>query len=294
MTANDQVGPGLSPVEKAAMKDLWEITQRYEKQMRDELIRECEKIPSMAELMKRMTPEQMEDQNKASRVLTRAAFLEEDWAPLTAQQRQQGAMYASMGIPFADWFEVVSAYQKAIIPLMVKDYVKEPERLAAVLIANNKYLDYAMGVIGDEYLKTKERIIGQQQEAIQELSTPVLQIRDQLLLVPLVGVLDTSRARLLTQQLLSGIRAHRARVVVIDITGVAAVDSKVANHIFQTVAAVKLMGARTIITGLSSDVAEALVALGVDVDRLDTVSDLQGGIEEANRILGVKLVKAES
>jgi rsbT co-antagonist protein RsbR len=121
----------------------------------------------------------------------------------------------------------------------------------------------------------------------------VLQIRDQLLLVPLIGVLDTSRARLLTEQLLTAIRTHRARLVVIDITGVAAVDSKVANHIFQTVAAVKLMGARTIITGVSSDVAEALVALGVNVDRLDTVSDLQGGLDEANRMLGVKLVRNE-
>jgi rsbT co-antagonist protein RsbR len=259
--------------------------------MRDELMREVAKIPSMAELLKRLDAKALEEQEKTNKVLQRAAFLEDDWAPLTANQRQQGAMYASMGIPFVDWFEVVSAFQKALLPLLVRDLGKEPERLGQVLLALSRYIDYAMAVIGDEYLKTKERIIGQQQEAIQELSTPVLQIREQLLLVPLIGVLDTSRARLLTQQLLSAIRTHRARLVVIDITGVAAVDSKVANHIFQTVAAVKLMGARTIITGVSSDVAEALVALGVNVDRLETVSDLQGGMEAANRMLGVKLVK---
>jgi rsbT co-antagonist protein RsbR len=291
MGMGDQMGPQLSAAEKAAFKELWEVFSRHDKVMREGLLREMAKIPSMAELLKRMDPRMMEEQDRASKVLQRAAMVEGDWAPMIANQRQQGAMYASMGIPFIDWFEVVGAFQRQLVPLMVKEYLHQPDRLTGLLGALTRFLDEAMATIGDEYLKTKERIIGQQQEAIQELSTPVLQIRDQLLLVPLVGVLDTSRARLLTQQLLGAIRTHRARLVVIDITGVAAVDSKVANHIFQTVAAVKLMGARAIITGLSSDVAEALVALGVDVDRLDTVSDLQGGLEEANRIMGVKLVK---
>jgi rsbT co-antagonist protein RsbR len=84
----------------------------------------------------------------------------------------------------------------------------------------NAWVDAAMSNIAEEYLKTKERIIAQQQHAIHELSTPVLKLRDRLLLVPLVGILDTQRARLMTEQLLRAVRAHRAKVVVIDITGV--------------------------------------------------------------------------
>ncbi len=79
----------------------------------------------------------------------------------------------------------------------------------------------------------------------------------------------------------------------IDITGVPAVDSKVANHLFQTAAAARLMGAQAVITGLSADVAQALVALGIDVGRLSTVGDLQGGLEEAERILGYRFVPIE-
>jgi rsbT co-antagonist protein RsbR len=149
-----------------------------------------------------------------------------------------------------------------------------------------------MAGIGDAYLAAKERIILQQQQAISELSTPVLQVRDRLLLIPLVGMLDTHRARQVTESLLHAVREHRAKVVVIDITGVAAVDSKVANHLFQTVAAVKLMGATSIVTGLSAEVAQALVVLGVDVHRLNTAGDLEGGLEQANRLLGTRVVSA--
>ena len=101
------------------------------------------------------------------------------------------------------------------------------------------------------FVQERERVIRQQQEAIRELSTPVLQVRERLLILPIIGVLDGQRARQLTEQLLRGIRANRAKVVVIDITGVPTIDSTVANHLVQTVDASRLMGASVIITGLS-------------------------------------------
>ena len=80
------------------------------------------------------------------------------------------------------------------------------------------------------FVQERERIIREQQEAIRELSTPVLQVRERLLILPIIGVIDPHRARQLTEQLLRGIRTNRAKVVVIDITGVAAMDSNIANH----------------------------------------------------------------
>lgn len=154
----------------------------------------------------------------------------------------------------------------------------------------SKVAFFDLGVIVDALIYERERIIHQQQEAIRELSTPVLQVRDRMLLLPLIGVVDTFRARQLTEDLLKAIRTARAKVVVMDITGAAAVDSKVANHLLQTVLAAKLMGATVIVTGVSSEVATTLVALGVDVSGFHTVGDLQGGIEEAERILGMRLV----
>jgi len=140
------------------------------------------------------------------------------------------------------------------------------------------------------FVQERERIIREQQEAILELSTPVLQVRERLLILPIIGVMDPQRARQLTEQLLRGIRANRARVVVIDITGVAAIDSGVANHLVQTVEASRLLGATVIVTGLSPEIAQTLVNIGVDLGKMNTVGDLQGGIEEAERLLGYKVV----
>ena len=140
--------------------------------------------------------------------------------------------------------------------------------------------------VGVSFVEERERVIREQQDAIRELSTPVLQVRERLLILPIIGVLDPARARQLTEQLLGAIQHHRARVVVIDITGVATVDVTVANHLVQTVEAARLMGASAIITGLSSKIAQTLVDLGVDLSMMRTVGDLQGGLEESERLLG--------
>jgi len=137
------------------------------------------------------------------------------------------------------------------------------------------------------FVQERERIIRQQQEAIRELSTPVLQVRERLLILPIIGMIDSQRARQLTEQLLRGIRKNRAKVVVVDITGVPTIDSVVANHLVQTVEASRLMGASVIITGLSSEIAQTLVTIGVNLSKMNAVGDLQGGIEEAERLLGL-------
>ena len=139
------------------------------------------------------------------------------------------------------------------------------------------------------FVQERERVIREQQEAIRELSTPVLQVRERLLILPIIGVIDPHRARQLTEQLLRGIRTNRARVVVIDITGVAAIDASVANHLVLTVEAARLLGATVIVTGLSPEIAQTLVKIGVDLGKMTTVGDLQGGIEEAERLLGYKV-----
>ncbi len=140
------------------------------------------------------------------------------------------------------------------------------------------------------FVQERERVIREQQEAIRVLSTPVLQVRERLLILPIIGVIDPQRARQLTEQLLRGIRMNRAKVVVIDITGVPVMDETVANHLVQTVEAARLLGATVIITGLSPEIAQTLVTIGVDLGKMNTVGDLQGGIEEADRALGYKVV----
>ncbi len=163
------------------------------------------------------------------------------------------------------------------------------ELLNRVLDAYEPAANRITNTVGVSFVQERERIIRQQQEAIRELSTPVLQVRERLLILPIIGVLDSQRARQVTEQLLRGIRTNRAKVVVIDITGVPAIDSTVANHLVQTVEASRLMGASVIITGLSSEIALTLVTIGVDLSKMNAVGDLQGGIEEAERLLGYEV-----
>jgi rsbT co-antagonist protein RsbR len=165
-------------------------------------------------------------------------------------------------------------------------YQHDPDLLDRVLDAYEPAANRIAVTVGVSFVEERERVIREQQEAIRELSTPVLQVRDRLLILPIIGVLDAQRARQLTEQLLSAIQSNRARVVVIDITGVAAIDITVANHLVQTVEAARLMGASAIITGLSSRIAQTIVDLGVDLSMMHTVGDLQGGLEAAERLLG--------
>lgn len=143
------------------------------------------------------------------------------------------------------------------------------------------------------FVQERERVIRQQQAALLELSTPVLQVRERLLILPIIGVLDAQRVQQLIEQLLRGIRRHRAKVVVIDITGVPEIDAGVANNLVQAVDASRLMGAGVIITGLSSEIAQTLVTIGVDLSKMNAVGDLQGGIEEAERLLGFNVTRTD-
>ena len=164
--------------------------------------------------------------------------------------------------------------------------------LNRVLDAYEPAANRIANTVAVSFVQERERIIRQQADAIRELSTPVLQVRERLLILPIIGVLDGQRARQLTEQLLGGIRRHRAKVVVIDITGVPEITAEVANHLVQTVDASRLMGAGVIITGLSPEIAQTLVTIGVDLTKMNTVGDLQGGIEEAERLLGFKVSRA--
>ncbi len=169
---------------------------------------------------------------------------------------------------------------------LFEKYQRDFALLNRVLDAYEPAANRIANTVAVSFVDERERVIRQQQDSIKELSTPVLPVRERLLILPIIGVLDTNRANQLTEQLLRGIRTHRAKVVVIDITGAPAVDEEVANNLVRTVDASRLMGASVIITGLSPEIAQTLVTIGVDLSKMNTIGDLQGGLEEAERLLG--------
>ncbi len=195
------------------------------------------------------------------------------------------------GVETHEVLGIVLLLRDVLARSLFEKYQHDFSRLKKVLDAYEPAANRIANTVGVSFVQERERIIREQQEAIRELSTPVLQVRERLLILPIIGVIDPQRARQLTEQLLRGIRSNRAKVVVIDITGVPAVDSTVANHLVQTVDASRLMGATVIVTGLSSEIAQTLVTIGVDLTRMKTVGDLQGGIEEAERLLGYEILR---
>jgi len=190
------------------------------------------------------------------------------------------------GVETHEVLGIVLLLRDVLARSLFKKHQADFNMLNRVLDAYEPAANRIANTVGVSFVHERERIIREQQEAIRELSTPVLQLRERMVILPIIGVIDPQRARQLTEQLLRGIRTNRAKVVVMDITGVPSVDATVANHLVQTVDASRLMGATVIVTGLSSEIAQTLVDIGVDLTKMKTVGDLQEGIEEADRLLG--------
>jgi rsbT co-antagonist protein RsbR len=205
---------------------------------------------------------------------------------LQAYARDLSERIIPRGVETHEVLGIVLLLRDVLARSLFEKYEADHDMLNRILDAYEPAANRIAVTVGVSFVQERERIIRQQQEAIRELSTPVLQVRERLLILPMIGALDSLRARQLTEQLLTAIRANRARGVVIDITGVPAIDTTAANHLIQTVKASRLMGAEVIITGLSSDIAQTLVTLGIELVSIKTAGDLQGGIEEAERLLG--------
>lgn len=206
------------------------------------------------------------------------------------QRIRQGLLYGRVGLETKVF---VGAFQRVLGragELIMEDSPKDgfPRYVALQKVA---FLD--VGLHTDLLVHESQRVIGTQSEAIRDLSTPVLQIRERMLLMPLIGVIDTHRARMITENLLNAVRDARAKVVVIDVTAVATIDTKVANHLIQTVTAARMMGAHTVVTGVTAEVAQSMVALGIEMTPFKTVGDLQGGVEYAENLLGYDVTRTK-
>lgn len=209
---------------------------------------------------------------------------------LQAYARNLSERIIPRGVETHEVLGIVLLLRDVLARSLFEKYRQDFDKFSRILDAYEPAANRIANTVAVSFVEERERIIRQQQEAIRELSTPVLQVRERLLILPIIGVVDPQRARQLTEQLLRSIRDNRAKVVVMDVTGVPSIDSTVANYLVQVVEAARLMGATVIVTGLSPELAQTLVTLGVDLTKMNTVGDLQGGIEEAELLLGYKLV----
>jgi anti-anti-sigma regulatory factor len=281
------------PSDLEGLRDFWQVYDAHYDELVNDAMTLLTDDPDFGPVLGTMTKQQQDEENRQSRERMRRAVIDGEWDPYFTELRLQGATYAQMGVSFGGWFRILGILRPRLTKFLLDAFKEMPDRLRSAIGAMDEFIDSAMAVIGEEYLRAKEEIISRHQEAIRELSTPVLQVRDELLLLPVVGVIDSTRARQMTDHLLHAIRAKRAKVIVIDITGVAAVDSMVANHLVQAVEAARLLGAHAILTGLSAEVAQTIVRIGVDLGKVRTTGSLQDGMVEANRMLGYTVVRSQ-
>lgn len=140
------------------------------------------------------------------------------------------------------------------------------------------------------FIAERDRIIEQQRDQMQELSTPVVELWDKVLTLPLIGTMDSARAQEVMENLLETILQRQSEVVIVDLTGVQTVDTQVAQHMLRMASAVRLMGAECIISGISPTIAQTMVQLGVDVGEVTTRSTIRTGLADALNRVGYEIV----
>jgi rsbT co-antagonist protein RsbR len=275
---------GLIPIEgplAAAMRRVWTVYDgahaEITAQLREDLAQHAEFGPLLRSL-----PEDPQE-NARTHGLLRAAMEQGDWDAYWENVRRQAAGYANADVSFRSWVELIHVLRIDMIARIVARPDRPRDELVADLGALDRWLDDALGVFGQAFVSTNEQVINRQQQAIRELSTPLLQLREGLLILPMVGALDQPRLVQLRAGLLDGIRERRARVVVVDVTGVPEIDPSAAKELISAVASARMMGAEVIISGLSSEIAQTLVSAGIDLQQVVSAGDLQSGIEQAER-----------
>jgi len=153
-------------------------------------------------------------------------------------------------------------------------------------VTEQRQLEAERARLNQEMLVARERLIS-------ELSAPLIPITENILVLPLIGAVDSARAELIMASLLSGINEYGADVVIVDVTGVPLMDTGVANHLLQMTNAASLVGARTILVGITPRVAQTIIELGVDLSSMTTRSNLQGGVAYALRLQGQRIARIE-
>jgi rsbT co-antagonist protein RsbR len=181
----------------------------------------------------------------------------------------------------------ILALKQPIFECLRDQYKDDPHTLVTEAWSATVLLDKLGLYTNDIYLRGREDIIQRQQQEMLELSTPVVQLWDRIVALPLIGTLDSARAQIVMENLLEAVVESKAEIVIIDITGVPTVDTLVAQHLLKTAAAAKLMGAECIISGIRPQIAQTIVHLGVELPQVATKADLQSAFAHALKRTGV-------
>ncbi|MFW6061819.1 MAG: STAS domain-containing protein [Planctomycetota bacterium] len=206
-----------------------------------------------------------------------------DWQAVRDKLSELSDAWIQLGFIASELAGFVMLLREPLLDRLAERTKDSPEDLLSTMRVLGRVLDRAGLWAAETFQRRQQQVIQRQQEDLMELSTPVISIWDGILVLPLIGTLDSSRTQIIMESLLQRIVDHGAEVAILDITGVPTVDTLVAQHLLKAVTAARLMGAECIISGIQPSIAQTMVQLGVDLHEVATRANLADAFQMALR-----------
>ncbi|RFU60647.1 RsbT co-antagonist protein RsbRA [Peribacillus glennii] len=198
-----------------------------------------------------------------------------------------------LGWPLTFVNEGLREFNLIVFEAMQENGVVTPDNQMEIIYDFDRWSTPMNNEIVHMYSQTWEKTVSLQKIALQELSAPLIPVLEGITVMPLVGTIDTERAKQIMENLLNGVVKHRSEVVLIDITGVPVVDTMVAHHIIQAAEAVRLVGAKCMLCGIRPEIAQTIVNLGINLNEIITKNSLKNGVEAALELTSRKIIEVE-
>lgn len=187
----------------------------------------------------------------------------------------------------------VFSLKDALLQNLLEEFGNDPKLLVEALMKVTKLMDYLGVITFETFIKGREEVILRQTDEITEISTPVIRVWDGILALPIIGTLDSARTQVVMENLLQEIVESGSTIAILDISGVPAVDSLVAQHLIKTVAATRLMGAECIISGIRPEIAQTIVHLGIDLSNIVTKASMASALKYAFALMMLDVRKIQ-
>jgi rsbT co-antagonist protein RsbR len=270
---------------KKQILDDWMSAQLSDAGLRDDLMSNEELREQSEELLNTLL-KIVTDKNLSDVQSSEFEPVQEILGGISISRARQGFSPRETGI-------YIFSLKDALLSALQTELKSDPASLLDGILKVSKLMD-SMGVITFEtFIKGREEVILRQTDEITEISTPVIRVWDGILALPIIGTLDSARTQVVMENLLQEIVESGSTIAILDISGVPAVDSLVAQHLIKTVAATRLMGAECIISGIRPEIAQTIVHLGIDLSNIVTKATLASALKYAFGLLKIEVKKIQ-
>jgi rsbT co-antagonist protein RsbR len=277
-------------ISKLLQKKRKQVLEQWMKnQLADETLREDlmsnEELRSQSEELLDVLVKTVNDSNLSDPQSTDFEPVIEILSGISISRARQGFSPRETGV-------YVFSLKDALLQVIQEEIKNDPTTLYSLTLKVNKFIDHLGVSTFETFIKGREEVILRQTDEIAEISTPVIRVWDGILALPIIGTLDSARTQVVMENLLQQIVETGSSIAILDISGVPAVDSLVAQHLIKTVSATRLMGAECIISGIRPEIAQTVVHLGIDLSSIVTKASLASALKHAFAILRMEVKKS--